>query len=245
MTDSGTVGERLLLREERADEAASVRAVVEGSLLANYDYRRYKTGEDPAPPLRSMTVVESEPERAEAARGASEQGVAAAEATMLARDLATGPANLVTPTFDFADRDLIYLAYPDVVVDPDVYRERMGRIAYEYRSERTSLRLQPYYRRQDYFDDAVDDQERRGIAFNVDYRLRPLLTLSFLAGYEKRDFDDMDRVDKDSVFNIGLEDQFTRHWIGRIDVRYAERDSNFPDRSYEANSVMLTVVYRR
>ena len=155
--------------------------------------------------------------------------------------------NLITPTFDFADRDIVYLYYPDIVVDPDVYRERMAKLAYEYTSERTSLRLQPYYRRLRYFDDATlnQDQNRTGALLDIDYRLRPLLTLSFVAGYEDRDYDDIDREDKNTTFNLGLENQFTRHWIGRIDARYLERDSNAPGRSYEDNAYFITVFYRR
>jgi len=154
--------------------------------------------------------------------------------------------NLVTPTFDFADRDIIYLNYPDIVVDPDVYRERMAKLTYQYRTERTTLRLQPVYRRLRYLDDSdQQDQTRTGALFDVDYRLRQLLTLSFLAGYEDRDYDDISREDKNTLLSLGLENQFTRHWIGRFDVSYRERDSNAPGASYEDNAYFLTVIYRR
>ena len=76
-------------------------------------------------------------------------------------------------------------------------------------------------------------------------RLRPLLTLSFLAGYEDRDYDDIDRTDKNTTVGLGLENQFTRHWIGRFDYQYLERDSNQAGRDYEANSFLLTMIYRR
>ncbi|MBF6024314.1 outer membrane beta-barrel protein [Lysobacter niastensis] len=153
--------------------------------------------------------------------------------------------NLVTPTFDFSNRDLIYLAYPDILVQPEVYRERMGKLVYQYKSERTTFRVQPYYRSFEYLDDLAEDQVRAGALFDVDYRLRPLTTLSFLAGYENRDYDDTDREDDNLVVGVGLEQQFTRHWIGRFDYEYLDRDSNEAGRSYEANSVTLTVIYRR
>ena len=79
--------------------ADAVRAVAEASLLANYQYRRYKTDEDDAPTLERLTIVERDPERVEQARPAVTLAEQAAAATMLARDLATGPANLVTPTY--------------------------------------------------------------------------------------------------------------------------------------------------
>jgi leucyl aminopeptidase len=77
---------------------AAVRAVIEASLLAGYDYRRFKSGEAPPEVLR-LTVVEREAERLEQARPAVALAEQTANAVMLARELGTGPANLVTPTY--------------------------------------------------------------------------------------------------------------------------------------------------
>ena len=77
----------------------ALRAVAEAGLLANYDYRRYKTqGESPTE-VRRLTIVERDPERLEHARPAVLLAEQAAAAVTLARDLATGPSNLVTPTY--------------------------------------------------------------------------------------------------------------------------------------------------
>ena len=80
------------------DFDAAVRAVVEASLLAGYDYRRFKSGEAP-PEVVRLTVVEREAERLEQARPAVTLAEQTANAVMLARELGTGPANLVTPTY--------------------------------------------------------------------------------------------------------------------------------------------------
>jgi leucyl aminopeptidase len=77
---------------------AAVRAVIEASLLAGYDYRRFKSGEAPPEVLR-LTVVEREAERLEQARPEVALAEQTANAVMLARELGTGPANLVTPTY--------------------------------------------------------------------------------------------------------------------------------------------------
>src|SRR6185503_12656850 len=74
------------------------RAVVEASLLAGYDYRRFRSGEAP-PEVVRLTVVEREADRLEQARPAVALAEQTANAVMLARDLGTGPANLVTPTY--------------------------------------------------------------------------------------------------------------------------------------------------
>lgn len=153
--------------------------------------------------------------------------------------------SLITPTLDFSDRSMTYLAYPDLVVDPNVFRERVAKVSYQFTADRTNLRLQPYYRRVDYVDDRLDDQDRRGLLATIDHRLRPLTTLSLLVGHEERKYDAVARKDRDNVINLGLAHQFTRHWIGQIDLRHSERDSSAAGRSYNANSVMVSILYRR
>src|ERR687895_1475894 len=71
---------------------------VEGTLLAAYEYRAYKSGDDNGPRLEELVVsahhdIASEVERA----------VVAAEAANAARDLQNAPANELTPTA-FAER---------------------------------------------------------------------------------------------------------------------------------------------
>ena len=78
-----------------ADAAA---AIVEGAVLARYDYSL--SAEEPAlAPLVTLTVVGT-PEDLEQAQEGAERGLAAARATSLARDLATAPPVLLTaPVF--------------------------------------------------------------------------------------------------------------------------------------------------
>jgi leucyl aminopeptidase len=82
-----------------APEAAA-EALAEGSLLALYAYddlrhEHVAGGHEVA----RATVVERDPERVDAIRAGVASGTAMAEATMTARDLAQGPANIVTATF--------------------------------------------------------------------------------------------------------------------------------------------------
>jgi leucyl aminopeptidase len=93
------------------DFAAAVRAVAEAGLLATYDFRQYRTDDDPPPELTRLTIVERDPERVEQARPAARLAEQTAAAVILARDLATAPANQVTPTYlaerarEVAERD--------------------------------------------------------------------------------------------------------------------------------------------
>lgn len=79
--------------------ADAVRAVAEAGLLATYDYRRFKTQGEPPRELERLTIIERDAARLETARPAVKLAEQVAAATMLARDLASGPSNLVTPTY--------------------------------------------------------------------------------------------------------------------------------------------------
>lgn len=152
---------------------------------------------------------------------------------------------LITPTLDLDDRRFSDLTYTDVRVDPSVFRERTVRGGYEYSGVRTSLRLQPYYRRIDYLNVLAEDQDLKGLAFDVEYRVRPLLSLSLLASQEQRDYDDLSRKDKDTTFDVGVTKRFTRHWSGSVHLRHRERDSAAPGQDYEENVALLAISYSR
>ena len=74
-------------------EDAHVAGLVEGTVLAAYDYRAYKTGDDDGAPLQELVVSAHHDV-------AGPVGVAsvAAEAANAARDLQNAPANDLTPT---------------------------------------------------------------------------------------------------------------------------------------------------
>lgn len=152
---------------------------------------------------------------------------------------------LIAPTVDFSDAAMSWLAYPDLVVDPNVFRERTVKLAYRFTGERVSARLQPYYRKLDYVTPSIEDQQRQGALADIEYRMRPLTTVSLLIGHEERKYGSSIRTDRDLVLNLGLTHQFSRHWIGRLDVRRVERNSSADGRSYDANGAMLTITYRR
>ncbi|MEA2642891.1 MAG: leucyl aminopeptidase [Chloroflexota bacterium] len=76
------------------------RALAEGIVLALYRYDRFKTernGEQP-PEVEEVTILPINPELVDALRKGVDEGTQLAEATITARDLATGPGNVVTAT---------------------------------------------------------------------------------------------------------------------------------------------------
>ena len=152
--------------------------------------------------------------------------------------------SLMAPV-DFDRRDFNDFRGPNTLSEPNVFRERMVRLRYRYTGDRTSVQFGPYYRRIRYLEEVVESQERRGLSLSLEHRLRPRLTLYGYAAREDREFLDVGREDEDSILSVGLENRFTRHWSGRVDLQRRERDSSEASRGYSENAIMVSFSYRR
>jgi leucyl aminopeptidase len=100
------VGELAWVLAEPAADAASLQAVVEGALLADYDADRYRTernGERRIDRLSLATGGPAEGGTGESAGAALERGRILAEAQNFTRDLVNEPPNCMTPAL-FAQR---------------------------------------------------------------------------------------------------------------------------------------------
>ncbi len=133
----------------------------------------------------------------------------------------------------------------DLQIGPSIYLTRGVQLGYRHTGERTTWTLQPSVERIRYEDGFSEDQRTRSARFNLRYRLTSRLIASFMASKRVRELETSGREDDDLVAGIGLVNQFTRHWSGRIDLRRRERDSTAVGRSYEENTVSLTFIYRR
>ena len=163
----------------------------------------------------------------------------------LRHQLTDATQTLIAPSIDLDRRIFNDLRYLDVSLRPNPFRERFARVRYQFTSDRLTAQVAPYYRRVRYLDDVFEDQDRRGVLLNLEYRLRPRLDLSVLAVREDRKYIDLARTDEDTGFSIGLSNRFSRHLTGRIDFQRLERDSDAIGRSYDANAVVVTFTWRR
>lgn len=77
----------------------STQAIVEGTILASYGYKQFKTVDQPPPTVERMTIVERDPGKIPQIEEGIQRGKIFAQAVVTARDLASGPPNLVTPQF--------------------------------------------------------------------------------------------------------------------------------------------------
>ncbi len=138
-----------------------------------------------------------------------------------------------------------HLSDPGMLVGPDLFRQRRIEIGYRFTDERLTLQLRPHYQSITYVDSTASDQSSLGGYFQIDYRLRPLLTLSFLASFENHKFKDLSRNDDDFTANLALTDQITRHWSWRVELQHRNRRSSVVGQRYDENEADFSVIYRR
>lgn len=131
------------------------------------------------------------------------------------------------------------------VIAPQVYVEKRARIEVNHVEDSFRVSVAPFWRKLDYVDDLNANQNARGYFADVAYYLRPTLWVDVFAGQERRKYTMITRTDDDLVYGASLNLQRTRHWLWSLLGRHQRRDSNAIDSSYDENSLLLTVSYRR
>lgn len=133
----------------------------------------------------------------------------------------------------------------NVVVGSQVYLEKRIDLTYEYRTERFSASITPAWRDLDYVNDHTFDQNGHSIGLNLQYRLRPSLTLSGFADAEKLTYSTLTRTDKTYRYGIDLMQQFAQHWSWRAAITHQRRDSDAVGQSYHETEIYVGVVFQR
>ena len=80
------------------DAEQAAQAVVEGTLLGLWKFRKYLTGTDESGELEEITILENDASKIKSIQAGVSRGRIIAEANNLARDMANEPGNSMTPT---------------------------------------------------------------------------------------------------------------------------------------------------
>lgn len=131
------------------------------------------------------------------------------------------------------------------VIAPQVYVEKRARFEINHVEDTYRLSFAPFWRKLDYVDAVNANQNSRGYFADVAYYVRPTLWVDVFAGQERRKYTQIARTDDDLVYGASLNLQRTRHWLWTLQARHQRRDSNAVDSSYDENSILLSVSYRR
>ena len=132
-----------------------------------------------------------------------------------------------------------------VQIGAGAFREQHAELGYRHEGDRLRLQLQSYREHIRYFEGIAPDQRSHGGLLQLDYRLRPRTTLSFIAARQQRRFMGLSRSDEDFVAIISVIDRWTRHWSVRLDFQHRQRDSSVADQAHDENAAILAITYRR
>lgn len=149
----------------------------------------------------------------------------------------------------------VQIATGNTTATSAAYLENRIDVGYAYRGARAAFTLSPYYRKLDF--GALNDngasgtageainQSARGATLGASWLLRPLLGVGVAASAENLRYDTLDREDRSRTLQAFLRQQFSRHWVGRIDLTRYERDSNAVGQSADQNIVFVELTYTR
>ena len=134
---------------------------------------------------------------------------------------------------------------PTIPISTGVFKDRGLQFGYEYAGERLGAAIRSYYKRIDYIEQPAQGERNTGGYASASYRLRPRTTLQLAALVENRRFEDPVATNRDTTGSVYLENEFSRHWIARIELQRRERDSSIIGQDYKENVAIVSFSYRR
>ncbi len=133
----------------------------------------------------------------------------------------------------------------DSVINQQVYLDRRLEATYTFATARLDLTLSPFYGRRSYPNEGSFDQTERGVSGGFSYKLTRRLSLLAYADVRRLTYQALQRRDRTSAFQVGLNAVQTRHWSYQLSLTHRERSSNVPDAGYRENGIYFGVSYRR
>lgn len=133
----------------------------------------------------------------------------------------------------------------DSVINQQVYLDRRVEATYTFTTARFNLTLSPFYGRRSYPNDLSFDQTERGVSGGFNYKITDRLSLLASADVRRLTYRTLQRRDRVSAYQVGLNAVQTRHWSYQFSLTHRERSSNVSDAGYRENGIYFGVSYRR
>jgi leucyl aminopeptidase len=102
------------------DPAGAAEALVQGSVIGNYEYKEFKSKKESDFEIEELIVVDYDPKKVKEIEKGAELGEDVAHAVNRARDFVNGPSNKVTPTYlaDYAGKMASYAGLECEILGP-------------------------------------------------------------------------------------------------------------------------------
>lgn len=130
-------------------------------------------------------------------------------------------------------------------LSPEPFLETGASLGFSRRSPRLFLRAEAYAREQDYLLGPELDQDGRGLRLALSRPLRSALALGAYASLDRRGYDALDRVDRETSLGLQLDWRILANLDLSLGLLRARRDSSAAGQDFTDNRVLLGLVYRR
>lgn len=131
----------------------------------------------------------------------------------------------------------------DAVVNASPYEVRSADLGYAYTGPRLHFAISPYLLKRNYVDSDEFDQKGHGGRFDLEWTIRPQLTLGTYATHESLEYTVLEREDKTLRLGALLRYRWTRHLGVNLQWERYKRESTEPGQDVEQNIVYLSLSY--
>ncbi|MBB1087415.1 outer membrane beta-barrel protein [Lysobacter sp. SG-8] len=131
------------------------------------------------------------------------------------------------------------------IVSSDPYRQKRAEIGFQHATPRYAFDATVFHEQAEYIEADDFDNRFSGAYVGYTHRFNALTDLNLTADYQRREYETLDRLDRDLTLGIGIERRFTRHLTGRFNLLRRTRDSSVQGFSYDDNAALVSIAYRR
>lgn len=131
----------------------------------------------------------------------------------------------------------------NAIINASPYVVRSTELNYEYTATRTRISAGAFTQKRNYVDSDLFDQKGHGTHLDIDWTLRPALTIGAHVAYDKLKYTSIDREDKNLRAGANLRYQLARHWHTNLSWDRYKRDSTDLGQNVAQNIVYLSISY--
>jgi hypothetical protein len=131
----------------------------------------------------------------------------------------------------------------NAIINGSPYVMRSATLGYSYTGPRLHFAVSPYVQKQHYTDPGLFDQKGQGGSINLQWKIRPSLTLAASAIRDKVDYTALDRQDQTQRIGAQLHYRWTRHLGANLQWERYQRQSSAPGQNITQHMVYLNISY--
>ncbi|MBD8524848.1 hypothetical protein [Pseudomarimonas arenosa] len=158
---------------------------------------------------------------------------------------ATADALAAAPRVEDFEQPIALREPRATTVNADLFEEQAARLGWTHNGASNRFRFDLYHRQQNYQFGDQFDQSIDGLGLGVQRQIRARWAAGVFAAVEQRDYDNLQRQDRDRRYGLNLNFQRTAALSFGLELSRQQRDSDDPSQPYRDDRLLFTLSYRR